>query len=459
MHTPINIPDTLDISQLSNFPIDMKIAILKRLKEDKSYFIRNILGMELFPYQVDLVDDLSRKICIVKGRQVGMSMALAALTIAEAVTSKCTIAIISPSLRQSSLLFKYIKDFFFTNEVISYELTNKNSRFTQTTIELSNGSIIYSLPAGNDGRTIRGISLGKGSLLIYDEAAFIPDKVYDATDYFTATGGREILSSTPLGKQGHFYDMYTANTYTIHHIPSKENPLISNEWIEEKRLEKSNTSFLQEIMGEFTDGEGLFFPYDIVQTCIDANISMNLTKGERYVAGIDLGIERDPSVLTIGTYEDGELVVKFIKSYIKQSGNRDREHTTVTGYQDIINDILTINDVYGIDYIAVDATNQSYVSETLAKSMTVYPIKFNSSTTTGNPMKTSLMENLLGSFASHILTIPNHNSLLRQLHNYSFNITPRATYKFKEKDEDFIDSLALFAWIPLKGDPDSFAVI
>ena len=216
-----------NIENFSRLTYKKQFEALRKLK-DPLVFARDLLGVKLFDYQVEMLQSTDRKLHIRKGRQVGASFILALKCVIWCILhEESTVAIISPSQRQSSLVFKYIRDIFHSHELLAPEISNKESRYSQTVIMLPNGSTIYSLPCGNDGRTIRGISIPTGSIMIVDEAAFIPEKVWEAIDYFTALGGQEIISSTPLGKHGRFYDSSIDQAYKHMYIPTKLNPLIS----------------------------------------------------------------------------------------------------------------------------------------------------------------------------------------------------------------------------------------
>ena len=454
------MPNKFDLQNLSRATPSTQISNLRELF-NPVVFAEALLGYTLFDYQKAILLDDSRKLHIRKGRQVGASLTLAMKAVHRAVTRPyTTVAIISPSQRQSSLVFKYIKDMFLSHELLKPEVDGK-ARYSQTVIELLNGSIIYSLPCGSDGRTIRGISLSAGSMMIVDEAAFIPEKVWPAIEYFTATGGQEILSSTPLAKQGRYFDCSQDASYTRLTITSWQNPLIDRVWLEER---KKSHSYESEINAEFMDGEGAFFPADMVREAINADLTWDeqpaRSAGMVKFMGIDLGIEQDPTVITVCRRLPDKLQPIYMMAFKKDNDKGyEADYTFVRSYDEIVNKAKQLADIYDVGYASVDATNNAYVAESLEKSMTVYPIKFNSTAKNGNPMKTELMYTLQAALASHKLEIPNHPVLIRQLMNYRYELTDNKNLKFSAKDEDFIDSLALCIYNELAiKEPDNFGV-
>lgn len=430
-------------------------ASMLQALQDPVTFCKAILNYEPFPYQEDLLRDQQKRILILKGRQTGGSKTLSAKIVYDAFWNPGAVfAIVAPSQRQASLLFKSIMDWFNNHPWLQAELNQKGARYTQTQITLGNNATIYSLPSGRDGRTIRGIAIPKG-YIAYDEAAMIPDKAYDAMDFANATGGGEILNSTPLGEDGHFYRMYTHSSlqnssspvYNGYHWPSSINPLITPEYIEEKRATKSKAAFEQEIMGNFVAGYGKWFDRLAIQECIDHDLEQMQIgdRSKQYVYGIDLGIEGDPTVVTVcevvGTKK---LIVRHIAAFLKNPQTHDYTH--IDSYDDVVEYVADLHHMRGFTalQVNVDASNQSYVSTMLEKrGLPVKPIKWGSNAANGSSMKLDLMSTLQTAFRNKQVIIPNEPNIIRQLHNYSYTITENKNYKFTAKDEDFIDSLAM----------------
>jgi len=452
------------IENFSQISFDQQYKLIKDLN-DPIVFAEKLLGLKLFEYQQKILVDESLRVNIRKGRQVGMSFILALKSIIKAIKrSGVVVAVVSPSQRQSSLVFRYIMNFFRGHELLRPEIESKNSRCSQTVIELPNGSIIYSLPCGNDGHTIRGISVPKGSMLIVDEAAFIPEKAWEAIDYFTAVGGQEVLSSTPLGKRGRFYEVSENQAYVHYKIPTTLNPLVDREWLKSREHLRSYAS---EILAEFISGEGKFFDEEIVRAVINANLNWNDdprdVAGSFKCMGVDVSLERDPCVVTIARKKLEKYIPFFIQAYKKKNDKSTYEcdFKAVNSYDDIESEILLQNKRYGgVNYGCVDATYNPYLAERLGKVMTIFPVKFNSTAKNGNPMKSELMHTLLAAMTGKKLELPNHPVLIRQLLNYEFEYTDNKNIKFSSEDEDFIDSLALCLYNEISiEEPDNFAVV
>ncbi|KKM19339.1 hypothetical protein LCGC14_1656610, partial [marine sediment metagenome] len=203
------------------------------------------------------------------GRQVGKSTTVAKRCAKLMLQHKGSNSlIIAPAQRQSSQLFIKVmgwlnlKHFEAIQEAGGYhDSTNKSSRRnaedkriferengifkeipTKTTVLLKNGSICYALPAGKTGIYLRTFAL---TFLYIDEAAYVPDTVYNALTPMLAVArkkglGWETLLSTPFGKGGFFYDATTDDDYKQFYMSSEDCERIDKTFLlkEKKRLSK-----------------------------------------------------------------------------------------------------------------------------------------------------------------------------------------------------------------------------
>jgi hypothetical protein len=116
---------------------------------------------------------------------------------------------------------------------------------------IDNGSRVVSLP-GDKGDVLRGFSAP--SLVIFDEAAFCLDEVYQACRPMLAvSGGRLALLSTPHGRRGFFFDAWTGQTedWQRERVPAEDCPRISREFLRTERATIGEFWFKQEYSCEF----------------------------------------------------------------------------------------------------------------------------------------------------------------------------------------------------------------
>jgi len=131
---------------------------------------------------------------ILAARQSGKSMTCSIYALWHALNHPgALVLVLSPSLRQSGLLFKTIMGYYQELRPIASEVESA------LTLQLANKSKIVSLP-GNE-KTIRGYS--GVSLLIIDEASQVLDSTYFSVRPMMAVSeGKVFAIGTPHGKRG-----------------------------------------------------------------------------------------------------------------------------------------------------------------------------------------------------------------------------------------------------------------
>lgn len=163
-------------------------------------------AMNFYPhwYQEEFIADESIFQAAAWSRQIGKSMAVAAKAIHTAFTEiNSDIIIIAPVIKQAKELYKKVKDLIDGSPLLRSQI---DGRMTQEEIKFVNGSRIINLAVGDQGIQLRGYSI---ALLIIDEAAFVPADVFTAVEQgLSATGGKEIVISTPYGKHNAFYRIF-----------------------------------------------------------------------------------------------------------------------------------------------------------------------------------------------------------------------------------------------------------
>lgn len=172
------------------------------------------------------------------------------------------VLLVSPSLRQSSELFRKVSD-----HLEKLETPPRKTEDNRLSATFANNSRIVSLPSTES--TIRGFS--GAALIIEDEAARVPDELYVAVRPMLAvSGGRFILLSTPFGKRGHFFKEYTEGGHDWERIriPATECPRITGEFLQEEKVSLGDWWFKQEYMCEFTETVDQVFSYDQVMYTI-----------------------------------------------------------------------------------------------------------------------------------------------------------------------------------------------
>lgn len=175
--------------------------------------------------------------------------------------------------RQSFLLFEKILSVMVDKH--KKLIMTGSKKPTKHVLRLKNGSVIHSLPCGLTGYGLRGFTI---DLLIADEAAFIPDLVWDAlTPALAITRGKIWLLSTPFGRQGYFYERFNDDSYTKFHVSSESCPRADHEFLAREKASKTKMVYAQEYLGEFVDELRQFFPTDILEKVLVLDITSSTT--------------------------------------------------------------------------------------------------------------------------------------------------------------------------------------
>ena len=243
--------------------------------------------IKLDKWQQDVMNT-EGNIVLRSGRQVGKSTIIAMKAGDYAAkNSRKTILIIASVERQAYLLFEKVLNYMELN--YKRLIKQGKNRPTKSKIQLINGSIIYCLPTGLSGYGIRGYTI---DLLIADEAAFIPEAVWNAVTPMIATrikqGARIILLSTPFGRQGYFSRCFNDPTFTKFHVSSEECERIDKDFLKQEQTRMTKVQYAQEYLGEFVDDLMQFFPDDIILKCMTLKRPGNISEQYDYYCGVDI---------------------------------------------------------------------------------------------------------------------------------------------------------------------------
>lgn len=234
---------------------------------DPVAFAKEKLDITLDFWQARVLSSPGKRLILNCSRQAGKSTVSSIMALVRALYyPKSLILLVSPSLRQSTELFRKVADNLKKLKVRP-KLTEDNKLSTQ----FENDSRIISLP-GKEG-TIRGFS--GASLIIVDEASRVDDSTYKAVRPMLAvSGGRIILLSTPWGKRGFFFAEYQngGETWERFKIPAEQIPRIPAAFLEEEKRSLGDFFYAQEYCCEFRETVDQIFTYDQVMGAISSDV-------------------------------------------------------------------------------------------------------------------------------------------------------------------------------------------
>lgn len=284
---------------------------------DAGVFAERLLGQPLWDHQLELVRSPARYRVVCSGRQSGKSRALAVLALFEAATRRgITVLLVSAGEVASRRLLEECAALASASPLLAGSVVDEAA----AQLVLSNGSRILSVPASQ--RQIRGWPV---DLLIVDEAGFIPDEVWRASEpsIIARPGSRVVLCSTPWGGAEAFFRRLWGRgmaqpdgQVAAWHWPSTVSPLVDEGLLEEIRGREAPDYFAREYLAEWTDSAGTYFDEQEIRGAVaDYELGDPDDRSTRYrvgsgfvVGGLDWGMARDANAMAmLGVLDDEGL--------------------------------------------------------------------------------------------------------------------------------------------------------
>jgi hypothetical protein len=224
------------------------------------------LRFERVDWQRRVMRSQSRRILLNCHRQSGKSWVTASLAVWTAMYQPgALVLMVSASQRQSSELFLKATGVY---EALGRPIAAAED--TATTLGLSNGSRVVSLPDSPD--TIVGYSAPR--LIVADEAARISDEMLLALlPMLITNAGRLILMSTPKGKRGLFHQAWTADDASWERVlyRASDNPRLDPAELAEHRAILGQLGYEQEYEGAFNEASGQLFTEASIAAALDCD--------------------------------------------------------------------------------------------------------------------------------------------------------------------------------------------
>ena len=243
----------------------MGVAADLAMALDRVTFAREALAFEPDPWQAEVLRSSAKRLLMNCCRQSGKSTTAAVLALHEALyRPPALVLVLSPSLRQSSELFRKIVAF---NDRLGRPVPSVQA--TATTLAMEHGSRIVSLPGKHE--TIRGFSGVR--LVVIDEAAQVPDDLYVAVNPMLATSrGRLVALSTPYGRRGWFAEAWNDPhaAWERVRVTAEQCPRIPPAFLAEQRQLLGERWYRQEYLCSFEETVGQVFGTDAVLAAFDS---------------------------------------------------------------------------------------------------------------------------------------------------------------------------------------------
>lgn len=346
----------------------------------------------LLRYQQSFATNSKKRKCWISSRQIGKSFTIAYLLCYKALSSKNGLSLcISVNARSASEIIMKCKQFAEAIKLMSKGRIDYDSSYDS--IKFSTGSRVMSLPGSTDGSNLRGWT---ANCICIDEAAFVPhlDSIMQgiAPTLTRDPNSELILTTTPAGKNGYFYSMYS-------------DALNSDEWYVQnttiqdaiadglkidldslKSLCPDPDVFAQEYECKFLDEYGSMIDTNLIDWYDD------MPKGNySTIMGMDIGSRSDRSAIvqikTNGrdSYVDN-IVVLNKTSYedqlriVKELHNKEHFHSGYidqNGIGSAISEFITKQVSSRLKGFTFTGTNKTPMYEALRGGIFDHSIKFN----------------------------------------------------------------------------------
>jgi len=408
---------------------------LRKLKQDPVTFAETFLNFHPFPYQEKLLRDSSKRVVSAWGRQTGKTTTNAIKAIHFAYCNpKKLVLIVSPSLRQSMIMFDRIIELINSNPHLPKSIVRK----TRTLIQLDDGSKIVALPCS--ANMLRGYT---AHMIICDEAAFMPETVITQIIFpmLSTTQGNATFLSTPWGRDHFFYKAFMDPNYSVHHVKSSECPTITKQFLDEQRRNMTAEAFQMEYEAQFTEAATSYFSQDLIRACINpeiefiSSISVNISSGE-YYGGCDLGKLQDYSVFTVAQKIDNQIQLVFLQEFPLE-----------TPYSHVIGFMVRANEKFRFRKILID---KSGVGEVVAEEIKGQGLLNTQGQSFTAQSKAEMLAFLKVKMEQGLFKMPYDRRLCEQINEQRFEYTKSGQLKFwhpsgSHDDQLWALALACFA--------------
>lgn len=371
---------------------------------------------KLTDYQQKVVNDLddqynSGKVVVVKSlRQVGKSFTASVILLMYALKKKCTSIYVAPTLLQTNSIYKNIVDNLITTGLI----TNANNQ--QHEITFVNGSRLI-LRSTAQKQNLRGLTAT--GILILDEAAYLTDDdINICLPFCNAANAPMLVISTPLFRQGYFYDVYTKGLNGCNGIKSYDwatepetSRFLTSDKKEFYKQTMSRQMFSTEILGEFLTNDGSVF----------TNITNNLISNSPNFTEVYIGID-------FGTGGNDYTAVSVMNENKEQVSIYKTNNKTPMEQVEWIAGIINMFPKVGKILAEQNSIGKVYIDA--LKTKIKFPI---TNWTTTNSSKKELVNNLQIALENNTVKLQNDEELVTELAAYEMNITKNGVITFGGK--------------------------
>jgi hypothetical protein len=221
-----------------------------------------LAGLQPDPWQASLLRSRHQERLLLCGRQMGKSTAAAALILRQTLlVPDSLVLILAHCQRQAVELLHGERKLLWLYDRLGQPVRARKR--LELSLCLDNGSRVIALPDNPAG--IVGYS--GVALLVIDEAALVPDELYQCVRPMLAVSGGDLLClSTPYGRRGWFFQEWEEGQgWQRTAVNADECVRFSPEFLARERLRVGPRRFAQDYYLAFNDAVDQLFSADVIE--------------------------------------------------------------------------------------------------------------------------------------------------------------------------------------------------
>ena len=295
---------------------------IEKYKHDPVRFVRDILGQEPDPWQIELLEESqkSRLLAIKSGHGTGKSTCCAWLMLHHMLCfyPQKTVCTAPTAAQLFDALFAELKSQLLRLPPALQQLFEVFSERIVLKADPSGSFISCRTARKETPEALQGIH-SANVLLICDEASSVDNSIFEAAGGSLSTpNSKLVMVGNPTKSEGYFYDAFTKlkDRYWTRTVSCEDSPRVTPEYIEEmeERYGRDSSTFAIRVLGNFAETtEDTIISNSLVESAVTRDVDLSETAP--IVWGLDIArFGSDKSALC---KRQGNHVLEPIKSWAK----------------------------------------------------------------------------------------------------------------------------------------------
>lgn len=258
------------------------VVFVEAYQDDPVEFVRNVVGMEPQPWQAEVLEAVAQgktRLSIRSGHGVGKSATLSWMMVWY-MTTRFPVKIVVTAPTEGQLfdaVFAEVKGVIAKLPTAIQRLFDVKRQHIAHKKRPNEAFISARTSSRDRPEAMAGVH-AEHVMLIADEASGVPEEVFQAASGSMSTEGAiTLLTGNPTRTNGLFYETHHAlrDTWWTRKVSCDESPLVSKEYIEEKKAQygEDSNEYRIRVLGEFpTTNEDAVIPRFLVEEAVKRDV-------------------------------------------------------------------------------------------------------------------------------------------------------------------------------------------